>query len=175
MERKVIYQGRRITLVNDTLTHPSGASYSRVIVQHPGAVVILPLVDDDHVCLVRQWRHAVQETLLELPAGTLEPPEDPLTTAQRELAEETGYTAADWTALLTFYPSPGLLTERMFLFAARQLSPGIARPELDENLEPVIVSLNEALELVDCGQIMDAKTLVGLLWWERRGRRATKA
>ena len=144
---------------------------TREIIRHPGAVVILPLVDASRVCLIRNFRVAVNETLLELPAGTLEPPEEPLAAARRELAEETGYRADQYRLLHSFYASPGILDERMSLVVASGLSAGAPAREPGEMIENAVVTWNEALTLVDDGTIKDAKTIVGLLYYDRLRRR----
>src|SRR5581483_7232159 len=109
---EILLRTRRFTVVRHHETLPDGSVHTRESVQHPGAVVILPLVDAEHVCLIRSFRIAVNETLIELPAGTLEPGEDPAETARRELIEETGYRAAEIKWLSEFFMSPGILNER---------------------------------------------------------------
>src|SRR5688572_17255715 len=111
MSRTYAYRGKKIDLALETVKLPNGRSALREIVVHPGAVVIIPMVDDKRVCMVKNRRFAVGKTLLELPAGTLDPGEAPKTTAVRELAEETGYRAKRWRKLAEFYTSPGILTE----------------------------------------------------------------
>src|SRR3954468_14126179 len=105
MSRRLIHRGKKIDLAVDSDTLPGGGTLEREVILHPGAVVLLPLVAPDRVCLLRNYRHAVGETLIELPAGTLEPPEPPERAAVRELAEETGYRAGRWRKLAEFYPS----------------------------------------------------------------------
>jgi len=165
--RRVVYQGKKIHLAVESTRLPDGSDLEREVVLHPGAVVILPLPDDDHVCLLRNYRFSVAETLLELPAGTLEPPEAPEAAAVRELAEETGYQARSWAKLAEFYPSPGVMTERMYLFAARDLVPGDRQLQAGEQMETQIVSWRDAVAWALDGTIRDAKTLVGLLLWDR--------
>lgn len=148
----------------------SRGTHEREIVRHPGAVTVIPMVDDDHVCLIRQWRPVVAETLIELPAGTLEPEEPPAITAERELIEETGYRAALIERLHDFYLSPGILDERMYLFAATNLTAGETAREPGEQIENLVVSWSEAIEMVLHGEIRDAKTIVGLLHYDRRRR-----
>jgi ADP-ribose pyrophosphatase len=167
MSRQVIYEGRKIRLALDRVVVPGGATVEREVVLHPGAVVMLPLVDAEHVCLVRNYRHSVAETLLELPAGTLQPPESPEDAAARELAEETGYRADRWRKLAEFYPSPGVLNERMYLFVAEGLTPGPTQLEDGEQLVPQVVAWQEAVGWALDGTIRDAKTLTGLLLWDR--------
>lgn len=137
----------------------------RQIVQHPGAVVILPLLDDGRVVLIRNYRISVDEELLELPAGTLEAGEDPLACAHRELAEETGYRAGALEPLTSFFASPGFLTERMYLFLATQLESGHTALEQGEEIQTLLVPWETALGMARDGEIHDAKTLVGLLYY----------
>ncbi len=140
---------------------------TKEVVRHPGAVVIIPLVSSDQVCLIRNHRVSVGQTLIELPAGTLEPGEPPLETAQRELLEETGYRCGSIRPLHAFYLSPGILDERMHLFVADQLQPGPPSREANEQIENLVVPWSEAMRMVSAGEIQDAKTLVGLLLWDR--------
>lgn len=167
MAREVLYTGRKIQLAIDTEAGNDGRPVRRELVLHPGAVVVLPLLDSNRVVLVRNRRPSVGETLLELPAGTLQPPEPVEAAAARELAEETGYAAERWRRLAEFFPSPGILSERMVLFVAENLTPGPLRLENDEQLEPLDVSWSQALGWALDGTIRDAKTLVGLLLWDR--------
>ena len=147
-----------------------GTVKRREVVRHPGAVTILPLVAPDRVCLIRNYRVSVGQTLIELPAGTLEPGEDPQRTAVRELQEETGYQAGRMELLHTFYLSPGILDERMHLYLATDLRPGPAARERGEEIENLLTAWDEALRMASDGTIRDAKTLVGLLLYERLRR-----
>ena len=122
--------------------------------------------------LLRNHRFAIGETLWEVPAGTLEPGEPLQTCAERELAEETGYTAAKWRSLGYLYASPGVLDEKLHLFIAEELTAGEARPEPGEQLHPVTVRLDEAIRMCLAGEIKDAKTITSLLLWERMRRTA---
>ena len=135
----------------------------RDIVRHPGSVVIVPMVDTDHVCMIRNYRVSVQRKLWELPAGTREPDESLLSTAHRELWEETGFKATEMTLLHSFFLAPGILDEEMFLFHASELRAGSPQREPDEEIENVVMSWQEALTLVRNKEIQDAKTIVGLL------------
>jgi ADP-ribose pyrophosphatase len=164
-EPEVLFEGHRFRVERAVQVTPDGAEHVREVVRHPGAVVILPLLDDGRVCFVRNYRVAVAETLIELPAGTLEPNEDPAETARRELAEETGYRASRIDHLLTFCMSPGILDERMHLYIARQLVAGPMALEPGEDIEPVLCTWDETLAMVRRGEIRDAKTLVGLLYY----------
>ena len=167
MPRQVIFTGKKVQLALETIPLPGGETLEREVILHPGAVVILPLLDDGRVCLVRNYRFSVAETLLELPAGTLEPPEAPETAAARELEEETGYRAGQWRELAEFYPSPGVMTERMFLFLARNLTPGQKHLQAGEQMESVLVPWREAVAWALDGTLRDAKTLAGILLWDR--------
>jgi ADP-ribose pyrophosphatase len=167
MGRTIVYRGRKIQVAVEESEGADGRTVRRDVVLHPGAVAVLPLVDAGHVCLLRNHRPVVGEVLWEIPAGTLEAGEAVEAAAVRELAEETGYRAGRWQKLLAFYPSPGVLDERTHLFAAHDLTPGAMRPEADEQLEPQVVSLAQALAWVQDGTIRDAKTLIALLYWQR--------
>jgi ADP-ribose pyrophosphatase len=167
MARELIHRGRKIQVLLDTTALPDGTVIRRDVIIHPGAVVILPMVDRDHICLLRNHRFIVDETLWELPAGTLEPGEPPDRAAVRELAEETGYIARRWRKLTAAYASPGCLTEMMHIFVAEELTPGPARPEKDEALEPRIVDWSTAVAWTADGTIRDVKTIAGLLLWDR--------
>jgi ADP-ribose pyrophosphatase len=168
MSRTIVYRGRKIQVAVEEAVNPHGQPFRRDVVLHPGAVAILPLIDNDHVCLLRNHRPIPGETLWEIPAGTLEPGEPVENAAVRELAEETGYQAATWRKLAEFYPSPGVLSERTHLFLARDLTAGAMRLEADEQLEPLVVPWTQALTWALDGTVRDAKTLVALLLWEQR-------
>jgi len=166
---------RRFRVVRHRQIGSDGRQHVKDTVQHPGAVAILPLVDDDHVCLIRNYRVAVNKTLIELPAGTLEPGEDPAATAARELIEETGYRAGRVEKLREFTMSPGILNERMHLYLARDLTPGPTALEGGEEIETFVVEWDEAMRMVFDNSIEDAKTLIGLLHYDdlRRKSKAT--
>lgn len=142
---------------------PAGMVHEREVIRHPGSVVILPCVDDRHVCLIRNYRVAVQQSLIELPAGTLEDGEKPRDTAVRELIEETGYRADTMLPLHSFYAAPGILDERMHLFVATGLTAGPPQREANEEIDNLVVTWAEALNMVRRAEIIDAKTIVGLL------------
>lgn len=170
MPREVVHVGRRIRVEVDTSVAPDGTTIHRDMVFHPGAVVILPVIDREHVCLLRNHRFVLDETLWEVPAGTLEPGEPLEACARRELLEETGYTAARWTYRGYLYASPGVLDEKLHLFVAKELKAGASRPEIDERLEPLTVRLDDAIRMCLDGTIKDAKTITSLLLWERHCR-----
>jgi ADP-ribose pyrophosphatase len=165
--REIVHIGRRIQVGIDTITMPSGEIVRRDVVLHPGAVAILPVIDRERVVLLRNHRWVVGETLWEVPAGTCESNEAVELTASRELKEETGYQAAKWTSFGFLYASPGVINEKLHLFVAEQLTAGPSHLEADEELEPVIVPLAEAIAMCLDGRIKDAKTVALLLRWER--------
>lgn len=167
-----VYDGRVVSLRVDEVVLPSGRAATREIVEHRGAVAVVPVIGDSDVLLVRQYRGATGGTLLEIPAGTLEPDEQPEQALHRELAEEIGMRAARLEHLAAFYPSPGFLTEVVQLYLATGLSPHRLEAEEDEDLEVVRVSLGEARAMVDRGEIRDAKSIIGLLMAASRLGRA---
>jgi ADP-ribose pyrophosphatase len=162
---EVLFVGRRFRVERVVQTTPDGARHVREVVRHPGAVVVLPLLADGRVCLIENYRVAVGQTLWELPAGTLEPNEDPAETARRELAEETGYRAGRIEHLLSFYTSPGVLDERMHLYLATELAAGPLQLEAGEDIRPRLVAWDEALAMLARGEIRDAKSIAGLLYY----------
>ena len=151
-----VYEGRLIGL-----TVERWGAHEREIVEHPGAVAVVAVDDEGYVTLVRQLREATRKRLLELPAGTAEPGEEPLTTAKRELHEECGLTGGEWRELAAFWTTPGFCRERMHLFLAEGVERGEAAPEEDEDLELVRWPVTEIRERLR--EIEDAKTLAGLL------------
>lgn len=164
---ETLLETRKFSVVRLKETTPGGRQIERECIHHPGAVTILPMVDDEHVCLIRNYRATVGETLIELPAGMLDPGEDPLDTARRELIEETGYRSGRIEKMSEFFLSPGILDERMFLYAAYDLTPGEPAREATEEIENLVVPWAEAMRLVEAGTIRDAKSLVGLLAYDR--------
>jgi ADP-ribose pyrophosphatase len=159
----LIYRGLKIDLALQPVVLADGTITEREVVVHPGAVALVPLVDNDRVCLVKNHRHAIGQTLLEVPAGTIDDGETPEQTAARELAEETGYRSSCITQLCEWFVSPGVMTERMFLFLCEDLTPGPTHYMPDERLETVIVSWTEAIAMVRDGRIKDAKSMLALL------------
>ncbi len=170
MPRTIVHVGRKIRVAIETEVLADGREIRRDVVLHPGAVAILPLIDADHVCLLRNQRPVMGMELWEIPAGTLEPDEPPAEAAVRELAEETGYRAGKWTKLTELIPSPGVLSEVIHLFLAEELTPGPMHLEADETIEPQVVPFQQALAWTRDGTIRDAKTLIALFWLERLRR-----
>jgi ADP-ribose pyrophosphatase len=171
-EPKLLLEASRFKVVEHSQVLRNGQLVSRQVVVHPGAVTIIPVLDGERVCLIRNYRVAVGKTLIELPAGTIDNREPPLETAKRELQEETGFTAARWRELPSFYMSPGILNERMYLFVAEGLTPGESAREPGEEIDNLIVPWAEAVAMAERGEIEDAKSLVGILHWERLRSRA---
>jgi ADP-ribose pyrophosphatase len=166
MARTIVHTGRKIQVAIDESAGRDGQTIRRDVILHPGAVALLPLLDADHVCLLRNHRPSVGQTLWEIPAGTLEPGEPVEQAAVRELAEETGYRAGRWRKIHAFFPSPGVMNECTHLFVAEELVPGKMNLEADETIEPQVVPWAQALAWCLDGTIRDAKTLVAVLLWE---------
>ena len=166
-EPRVLLRTSRFDVVELEQRTTDGGLRKRQVILHPGAVLIVPMLEGDRVCLIRNERVAVGKTLIELPAGTIEPPHGPLATAKKELQEETGYTAESWRELPGFYMSPGILQERMHVFVAEGLTAGDPAREAGENIDNLVVPWAEALAMVERGEIEDAKTICGLLMWDR--------
>ena len=167
LEPEILLETPRFSIVQASTPTASGVSVTRQWMQHPGAVVILPLLPDGGVCLIRNYRGAVGQTLIELPAGTLEKGEDPLKTARRELIEETGYRAGSMEKVHEFFMSPGIMNERMHLFVATDLTAGESALEPGEEIQNLVVSWKAAMNMTADGQIQDAKSLIGLLLYDR--------
>jgi ADP-ribose pyrophosphatase len=163
-DTRTVYDGKLFDVVLERW-----GEHDREIVEHPGAVAIVAVDEQGMVALVRQRREATRKELLELPAGTLEEGEEPLESARRELAEETGLSGGTWRELTAFYTTPGFCRERMHLFAAEGVQHGSASPEEDEQLELVHWRLDEVAERLR--EIEDAKTLAGLLLYLRETAR----
>jgi ADP-ribose pyrophosphatase len=152
-----------VNLRLDDVRTPGGLEMVREIVEHRGAVALVALDDEGRVLLVKQHRAATGSETIEIPAGTLEPGEDPMICAERELAEETGYSAAHFERIGGIYPSPGFCTEFIHFYLATQLSHGAAHPEEDEHIEVEVVVWDEALRRVRAGEICDGKSVSALL------------
>ena len=167
--RRLIHKGRKFDFEMVNVRMPSGQTVEREVVRHPGAVVIIPVLDSGEIALIRNFRLALETTLLECPAGTLEPPEPPETCAARELVEETGYRAATIVPLGWFYTTPGLTDEKMHAFLARGLEPVGQDLQEDECITVSPVAADEAFAMIDRGEITDAKSMLALLLARRRG------
>jgi ADP-ribose pyrophosphatase len=158
-----LYNGKIFDVFLEKVTLPNGVIKNREVVRHPGAAAMVPLLDDGNVLLIKQYRHAVGQFVWEIPAGTLEPEEDPISCAQRELMEETGYEAAAFDKITAIWPAPGYTDERIHLFLATGLKKAEQKLEDDEVLEIQPTPLNKAVEMIGTGEIQDGKTIIGLL------------
>ena len=163
LRTEYLYRGSIIKVRLDQVRLPNKNVVAREIVEHRGAVAIVAVDDQSRVLLVRQYRAGAGRETLEIPAGTLEEGEDPALCATRELKEETGYSAMQWKPLGYFFSSPGFCTEKMYLFLARQLTTGTATPEEDESIAVEWLPLAQAVDAIERGEIVDGKTMVGLL------------
>ena len=174
-DKQVIYSGKKVRLeVHHLEDDETGKRHRREVCVHPGAVVVLPILNDarGEILLIRTRRYAVGQNLLELPAGTLERNEDPINCAGRELLEETGYLAGRLKSLGSFYTSPGILSEKMYAYAAYDLEQKTQALEEGEDIEVVPATLDRAVEMIRFSQIQDGKTIAALLTYDRfyRGR-----
>lgn len=172
LSSEVVYQGPLFRVVRDRILEPGGHENQREIVRHNGSAVILAVDNsksrkDPWIVMERQYRHAARRFLWELPAGKIEPGEDAMEGAQRELAEETGYRARKWRSMITYFASPGFLGESMTIYLAEGLVAGAATPEEDEMIELRLVRLSDVLKMIGKGAILDGKTLCGVLWYAR--------
>lgn len=174
LSSKTVFQGRIFSVTSDRVREPGGIVVQRNVVRHGGSVVILAVDErgpEPCILLERQYRYAAGKHLWELPAGSIDRGESPLSGAKRELMEETGYRAKKWSRALHFYPSPGFVDETMTIYLARGLTAGQARPEEDEFIECEMTPLSRVLEMVRSGRICDGKTVAGVLWLAESLRR----
>jgi ADP-ribose diphosphatase len=177
LSSRVVYRGPAFWVSFDKVLEPTGVRTRRDIVHHTGSVVILAVEEsrgEPRILLERQYRHAAQQYLWELPAGRIDKGERELAAAKRELLEETGYAAGNWQRVLRFYASPGFVAETMSLFLARGLRAGEAQPEADEVIQIRMFPLSQAVRMVMNGKIHDAKTISGVLWLAQQ-QKARKA
>jgi ADP-ribose pyrophosphatase len=163
VESRQIYEGRRVKLHVDSVVLPSGRETTREVVDHPDCVAIVAVDAENNVMLVRQFRYALAQELLEIPAGVIEPGEEPIQSAFRELEEETGYTTAKMERLGGFYSSPGCFTEFLHLFLATELEPGCKAVQEDEIIEVVPIPMEQVRNLIISGELRDAKSIAGIL------------
>jgi ADP-ribose pyrophosphatase len=172
LSSETVYQGPLFRVQHDKIIEPGGRQNERDVIRHNGSVVILAVDDSGSkknpwIVMERQYRHAANQYLWELPAGKIDPGEEPLAGAKRELIEETGYRAKKWSPLVEYYPSPGFLGETMKVFLAEDLRAGEAHPEEDEEIELRLIRLSDVLKMIEKGAILDGKTLSSVLFYER--------
>jgi ADP-ribose pyrophosphatase len=163
-----IYRGRIFDVFVEEVLLPNQVVKNREVVRHPGAAAMVPLFDDGKIALIKQFRHAVGRYLWEIPAGTLESKETPLECAQRELAEEIGYQAANFEKLTEIFPAPGYTDEHLHIYLAKGLTPAEQNLDDDEVLELQPTTFEKALHMITEGAIQDAKTIVGLLLTQQK-------
>ena len=164
---EVVYRGGFFEVFRDEIRRPDGKPAVREYIRHPGAVMMVPLLDARTVILVRQFRYPLRRHFIEVPAGKMEPGEDPLATARRELVEECGYEAASWQHVTTLHPCIGYSDERIEFYLARDLTHVGSGPEDGEFLEVLPTPIDQALEWVRQGAITDLKAIIGLIWLDR--------
>jgi len=180
LSSRVSFQGPVFSVTTDEVEEPGGVRARRDVIRHSGSIVVLAVEEpargsrktESRVLLERQYRHAAQSMMWELPAGRIDDGETALTAAKRELLEETGYSARQWKRILHFYVSPGFLDETMTIYLAGGLRAGVAQPEADERITVRFFGLSEAKRMALHGRIRDAKTIAGILWLAQMGRTA---
>jgi ADP-ribose diphosphatase len=185
LSSRISFQGPVFSVTTDEVEEPGGVRARRDVIRHSGSIVVLAVDDlpidapakarkraEPRILLERQYRHAAQSMMWELPAGRIDDGETALTAAKRELLEETGYSARQWKRILHFYVSPGFLDETMTIYLARGLRAGEAQPEADERIAVKFFSLSEAKQMALHGRIRDAKTIAGILWLAQTARPA---
>ena len=167
IDSETVFDGRLFDLRLDTLLTPEGHTFRREMIYHPGAVCMIPVDSDGLLLLVEQYRHGARARLLEIPAGTLEPGEDPGDTAARELREEVGMRAKRVEPLGGFWIAPSYATEYLHLYLCTDLTPDPLPGDEDEDIEVVRLTRDEAVAAIDSGRIIDAKSIAGILRWDR--------
>ncbi|WP_214690800.1 MULTISPECIES: NUDIX hydrolase [unclassified Exiguobacterium] len=166
IEREVIYQGKIFDVEKHVVSLPNGNTSVRELVYHNGAVAVLVIDESDNIVMVEQYRKAFESMSLEIPAGKLEKGEEPMASAERELEEETGYTAESLEKIFSFYGAPGFCSERVDVYVAKGLSAGEMNLDEDEFLNVKRYSFDKAVDLLDRGIITDAKTIMAIQWWQ---------
>ena len=172
--RTTIHRGKVFELVRENVTLENGTTTDVEFIDHPGAAAIVPLLSDNRVVMLKQYRHALKKVIWEIPAGTLDPEEEVLGCARRELIEETGYSAGQWHRLGEITPVPGYSNESIHIFLARKLKPAAQNLDADEVIQIQAVEFQTVLEMIGKGEVQDAKSIAGLLmasaWLENRNK-----
>ena len=164
---KKIFKGKLINLFLDKVKLPNGKTGSREWVDHPGAACVIPVMPNGDICFVKQYRYAVKKEFIEIPAGKLDKGESPLDCAKRELAEEIGYTSNKLTFLTKIYPAIGFSNEAMWMYLGESLVKTKMKLDHDEFLELVPIKIEDAFRMVHSGEIMDVKTIIGIMWYHQ--------
>ena len=167
MNRRAVYSGKIVKLHVDTIRQESGEPTIREVVLHPGGVAAVPVLDNGKIVLIRQFRYPLGKYIWEIPAGKLDSGQTPRDTIARELEEEIGYTARTLTEICSFYSSPGFCDEVIHLFVARDMVPCMRRPETGEHITPVSRPLDECLKMIALGEIIDGKSVIGILRFQQ--------
>ncbi|MBN1383753.1 MAG: NUDIX hydrolase [Elusimicrobia bacterium] len=165
LKKKKIYSGKILNLFADNVLLPNGKTSKREYIHQPNAVAAIPFIDNKRIILVKQFRYPIHEITYELPAGKIAKKEKPLICIKRELEEETGFTSNNIKKLISFYPSTAFSTEVLHIFTAKNLRKVKTKPDEDEFIESEIVHYEKALEWISSGKILDAKTIIGLLYY----------
>jgi len=171
---RIAYKGPVFSVTTDQVEEPGGIRARRDVIRHSGSIVVLAIDEgqkEPKILLERQYRHAANSMMWELPAGRIDEGESPLAAARRELLEETGYRARHWKRILHFYVSPGFLDETMTIYIARGLKAGEAQPEADEKIAIRFFPLSEARRMAINGRIRDAKTICAILWLDQKKKK----
>jgi ADP-ribose pyrophosphatase len=167
LSSETVFKGGLLHVRRDRVRLPNGAETGREYIVHPGAVLVVPLLDDGRVVFERQYRYPLRKVFIELPAGKIDPDEDILTTGQRELLEETGYSATEWRYLAALHPCIGYSDEIIHIYLASGLQAGDHKRDHDESLEVFTLTLDEAMRALRRGEITDGKTMIALFWAEK--------
>jgi ADP-ribose pyrophosphatase len=167
VDTAVAYEGHFLKVQKDTIRLPDGKTTKREYIKHPGAVVVLPLFEDGSILLERQFRYPLQDVFIEYPAGKIDPNEDSMECAKRELQEETGYTASDWKFVCTIHNAIAYSDEHLDIFLARGLIAGESRLDDGEFLETFKATVPEMLQWIREGKVTDVKTVIGTFWLEK--------
>ena len=168
IKTKTTHKGTFLTLKSDKVLLPNGNTSTREWIKHPGAVCCVPILPNGKIVLIRQYRYAVKKEMIEIPAGKLDQNEIPEKCALRELEEEIGYRANKLTLLANIYPAVGFTNEKMWLYLAEKLVKTEQSLDFDEFLEPIPIKLDDAVQMVWNGQITDVKTIIGILWAQKK-------